>query len=147
MRSSITLLPILFFIFSMHLHAQDLDQHQWKNRLIVIFCDHPDGVELKKQLNEFHNLKAGLQERKLLIYQISEGKFRQGIKDQGVWQKTSNDLYTNLKNDNSPFEVLLIGLDGGVKLREKKPVSSQKLFQLIDSMPMRRSEIKRKKGD
>ena len=40
------------------------------------------------------------------------------------------------------FEVVLIGLDGGIKLRQTKLVSLDKLFTLIDGMPMRRNELK-----
>ena len=38
-------------------------------------------------------------------------------------------------------QVLLIGKDGGVKLRSTEPVSTDELFALIDSMPMRRREM------
>jgi hypothetical protein len=36
---------------------------------------------------------------------------------------------------------LLIGKDGGVKLRSSEPVSVKDIFGLIDSMPMRRQEM------
>ena len=38
--------------------------------------------------------------------------------------------------------MILIGLDGGVKLRQTEMISLDKLFTLIDGMPMRRREIK-----
>jgi len=43
------------------------------------------------------------------------------------------------------FQVLLIGKDGGVKLRSSGPVSMKDLFGLIDSMPMRQQEMDSKK--
>jgi hypothetical protein len=39
------------------------------------------------------------------------------------------------------FEVLLIGKDGGVKLRQQEPVGTDVLFAVIDAMPMRRQEM------
>jgi hypothetical protein len=39
------------------------------------------------------------------------------------------------------FQVVLIGKDGGVKLRQEEPISLADLFALIDSMPMRRQEM------
>jgi len=42
------------------------------------------------------------------------------------------------------FQVLLIGKDGGVKLRSSEPVSMKDLFGLIDSMPMRQQEMESK---
>lgn len=41
------------------------------------------------------------------------------------------------------FQVLLIGRDGGVKLRRDSPVDGSEIAALIDTMPMRRNEMKR----
>jgi hypothetical protein len=49
----------------------------------------------------------------------------------------------NIVND---FIFILIGKDGTFKLRAEKPVSSDGLFSLIDSMPMRKEEMRRKAG-
>lgn len=40
--------------------------------------------------------------------------------------------------------VILIGRDGGEKYRTYTPLSAQTLFEIIDSMPMRQSEIRKK---
>ena len=40
------------------------------------------------------------------------------------------------------FEILLVGKDGGVKLRSPAPVSTRDLFALIDAMPMRQREMR-----
>ena len=42
----------------------------------------------------------------------------------------------------SPFTALLIGKDGGVKWRETRPADPAELFVLIDTMPMRRAEMR-----
>ncbi|WP_345165985.1 DUF4174 domain-containing protein [Algibacter aquimarinus] len=39
------------------------------------------------------------------------------------------------------MELLLIGLDGGIKLRQSKMLYCKDLFSVIDVMPMRKSEI------
>lgn len=39
------------------------------------------------------------------------------------------------------FTVLLLGKDGGEKLRSHTPVTARRLLQTIDSMPMRQQEI------
>lgn len=44
------------------------------------------------------------------------------------------------------FAVVLIGRDGGEKLRASAPVSPAELFGKIDEMPMRRREM-RERGD
>jgi hypothetical protein len=40
------------------------------------------------------------------------------------------------------FTVILIGKDGGEKLRSQKPLSMEKLNATIDAMPMRRDEMR-----
>lgn len=42
------------------------------------------------------------------------------------------------------FRVILVGKDGGVKLSSDAPVPAATLFSLIDSMPMRRDEIRQR---
>jgi hypothetical protein len=43
------------------------------------------------------------------------------------------------------FTVILIGKDGGEKLRSHQPISWEKLQSTIDSMPMRQAEMQRGK--
>jgi hypothetical protein len=40
--------------------------------------------------------------------------------------------------------VILIGKDGGVKLVQEERVSLQAVFDLIDTMPMRRREMRQR---
>jgi hypothetical protein len=46
-------------------------------------------------------------------------------------------------NDN----IILIGKDGTIKGKWEKKVSVKEIFDLIDSMPMRKAEIRRRKGE
>jgi len=41
------------------------------------------------------------------------------------------------------FQGWLIGKDGGIKHTFKKPIDPKELFGLIDSMPMRKTEMKK----
>jgi hypothetical protein len=50
----------------------------------------------------------------------------------------------HFKVEPSEFLVILIGKDGGEKLNSRTPVPVDQLTQLIDSMPMRKSETKQK---
>ena len=50
----------------------------------------------------------------------------------------------NMK-DSKKVEVLLIGKDGQEKLRQGSLLTARELFSLIDSMPMRRSEMDRER--
>jgi len=56
----------------------------------------------------------------------------------------SDYLKRKISNDKN-YEVILVGLDGRIKLRQDQPVTTDKLFSLIDSMPMRQREMRQNK--
>ena len=76
-----------------------------------------------------------------MVYQITPTHYQTGFTTTKEWKK-SNALYDAYKKTTTPFEVVLIGLDGGVKLRQTLVLSCQKLFGTIDVMPMRRAEMR-----
>ena len=43
------------------------------------------------------------------------------------------------------FSIVLIGKDGGEKLRRTTPLSPEELFAIVDAMPMRRAEMRERK--
>jgi len=55
-------------------------------------------------------------------------------------------MTTHINPDNVTYGefqgIILIGKDGGVKLRKTYIVEANEVFDLIDLMPMRRSEMK-----
>lgn len=49
---------------------------------------------------------------------------------------------TKFKNEKASFKVLLIGLDGGTKLELTNYLSTEKLFTIIEGVPMRKRKLK-----
>ncbi len=134
------LLFITAFSMCLNSQSQDLSSHQWKDRLILILVDDASNATYQKQIEELHSDEQGLQDRKLLIYTVLPDKFkRSDIPNQG-WTE-SGELYSEYKKSRQPFEIVLIGLDGGVKLQLAEFLSNKKLFGRIDQMPMRRREL------
>ncbi len=116
-------------------YAQSLKEYQWKNRLLLVL--NPDGNDplSHPQLIAFKDRTAAIKERQLLIMVLHHGKL--------------TDIYGNELKQNAgevPFNdfkgVMLIGKDGSVKLKEPFTVDPELIFNLIDSMPMRRAEIR-----
>jgi len=130
----------LILIGAMNLNAQDLSKHQWKDRLVLIIAEDDDNEKFQKQLTELQNDQTGLKDRKLVIYQVLPKKFNTGFQKK-TW-KSSTELYKKYKAEDSEFRVVLIGLDGGEKLVQTEVLSVKKLFNTIDSMPMRQSEMR-----
>jgi hypothetical protein len=121
--------------------CQDLEKHQWKNRVLLIYGDEKTNTDFTKQMKILSENKKGLIERKLKLYQFIKNQFTFDF-DEG-WI-SSNLLFKNYVNNNERFKVILIGLDGGVKLTQNSILSTEKLFAIIDGMPMRKRELKNK---
>ena len=123
--------------------SQDIANHRWQNRLILVISKGHDNEKLIGQLAELNTCSDGLKERKLLIYQILPNQFKLSSShgDGTTWQSGSS-IYDQFATSDASFEIILIGLDGGVKLRKNEPQSCEALWGVIDRMPMRQAEIR-----
>ena len=122
----------------------DLDSLRWKNRVLVLFSPSESDASFQAQKKGLASSAQGVSERDLVIMEILE----QGLsraENQLLSEKSVQDIRKRFGLQTGTFQVLLIGKDGGVKLRSSEPVSMKDLFGLIDSMPMRRQEMDSKK--
>jgi hypothetical protein len=55
------------------------------------------------------------------------------------------DFVVQIQFGTKSFSVVLIGKDGGEKLRRAIPLSPEELFAVVDAMPMRRAEMRGQK--
>ena len=133
------ILFILILIGTTTMTAQEIATYQWKNRLVLILSSSTETANYQKQVQELEENTEGLAERKIKVFQITPKKFTTGFSTD--W-KNNNSLYHKFSIQNADFEVILIGLDGGEKLRRQQPVSTEKLFSTIDVMPMRKAEMR-----
>lgn len=124
-------------------NGQMLSSHQWENRVLIISTPIASLDLAEKQIHWLNQDTTGLKERKLLVYQTKPDHYKRALKN-GSWQR-SNELHALYHQLHQNYTVTLIGLDGGVKLTQNQPITLEKLFGRIDSMPMRQSEIRRQK--
>lgn len=131
----------IFLLLPLFTMAQ-LQQHRWQDRVILIFADSDQNQDFTEQWQDLQADKAGLKDRDLVVYRI----FNQTIKDPKLNEAKAKQLSQRYHSDAYSFKVILIGKDGGVKAQQNKPIPKDELFALIDGMPMRRAEIRRKSG-
>ena len=55
------------------------------------------------------------------------------------------DFVVQTRLDAKTFSIVLIGKDGGEKLRRHTPLAPEEFFALVDAMPMRRAEMREKR--
>lgn len=96
-------------------------------REIILLAEHPMHPDLLQQQEILQADTAGLAERDMVITLITP--------------LSDKNRYHQLMKDGKGFRFILIGKDGGEKLRSDKPVTLEQIFALVDSMPMRRYEM------
>ena len=132
----------------MNLNGQNLKKHKWRNRVLIIKTSDIKSKKYQEQLNEFKNSIEELIDRKFILYQITGDDFvlldykNNELNNSG---KISRKLTDTILNEKENFEVILIGLDGGIKLQQTEILMKEDLFNITDSMTMRRNELIRNK--
>ncbi|MBT8182845.1 MAG: DUF4174 domain-containing protein [Eudoraea sp.] len=115
--------------------AQELTEFKWKNRVLLIIDTKNDLHARDLQIGKFVTRNDKMKERDLVLF-VCTGK--------EVLDK--DGLKTDIDPDKISYGefqgVVLIGKDGGVKLRKNFIVEPKEIFDLIDQMPMRRAEMK-----
>lgn len=117
----------IFIIMTTSCFSQNLKDYRWKNRLVILVGDKNEPL-FKKQEEKLIKLQKELDTRQIILFQ------------------GNSEIINQLSADKTFHGLILIGKDGGVKLKEQFIVEPELLFSLIDGMPMRRAEIKQNKG-
>ena len=99
-------------------------------REIILFTYSDEDSTLKKQIDILKSDPKGLAERDLKIF----------VK---IWGKDKLASHQKFKIPKNQFAFVLIGKDGGEKYRSLNVVTQQKLYSIIDAMPMRIYEMKK----
>ena len=102
---------------------------RWERRPILVFAE-PGDPRLAEQLARFEAERAALEERDTLVIvdSLAGSALRRRFAPEG-------------------FTVILVGKDGGEKFRKGGPVDPATLTALIDTMPMRRREMRTDGGE
>lgn len=106
--------------------AASLDPYRWHKRPLVIFAPSATDPAYIQQMTMLEKHKAELAEREIIVLSDTSPNHN------GILRKQLNP---------KGFEVVLVGKDGGMKLRETTPLSSEVLLSTIDKMPMRQARL------
>ncbi len=102
-----------------------------KAHRIVVVVGQPGDPRTTKQHALLSHDAAAMRERDVIVQDITPETARRDRPELDV-------------RSHAAFEVLLIGKDGGVKLRRDTPIAASKIIALIDAMPMRQEEMRRR---
>ncbi|MGB6152689.1 MAG: DUF4174 domain-containing protein [Pricia sp.] len=145
MRLTSFLLYCILMAGTGNIKAQSLDDYQWKNRILLLVDETADTYALTSQLAVLNADKEELADRDLLVFRVTPNAVF--ASDATMTQLNPKELYADYDLKEDFKGVVLLGKDGGVKMREPFEVKAQRIFALIDGMPMRRREIRESKGN
>ena len=142
--ASITLLAPVFVLAQLQATGADsLGAYLWKNRPFLIFAPAASSKNLVRQRASVAANRGHFQERDIVIVEIIGDRVSTSLGSKAkVSAITLRKLYGVSAGE---FNAILVGKDGGEKLRSKAVVGPDRLFRLIDSMPMRQQEMRRGK--
>lgn len=103
-----------------------LKNYQWKKRVLILLTDSAQNTNFVEARIQLLTRKREVQDRDLVTIEETQ--------TQGPWHQRFNS--------QQAFTVILIGKDGEEKWRTQNPLNLDEVFQIIDSMPMRQSEMK-----
>jgi hypothetical protein len=139
-------LLILGLILSAHLvNGQNdmLEQYQWKNGLILLFGPASES-SVEEQIAELEKDPSEIRDRDLLIFHI-DGDEVNFIGNSPNTSLSAEWLRNRYNIGEQEFRYILIGKDGRVKLNKKEFVPNENLYSIIDAMPMRQREMRKRK--
>jgi hypothetical protein len=121
--------------------AIDLREYQWKNRLLMVFAPSAQDARYQKLAEELESQMHQVIDRDLLVFHVFDiGQSR--VNQTGISEPAVKGLQKHFSITSRQFTVVLVGKDGGEKLRRESAVDLDGVFSLIDSMPMRQREIR-----
>ena len=121
----------------------DLTQFQWKNRLLFLFAPDRSNPLFDKMQSEIAKQPYEVEDRDMVIFEILEqGPSRMDTAP--LDRQTANSIRAHFDVPKGLFTLILVGKDGGVKLKRNDQVNLSDVFGRIDSMPMRQNEMRKK---
>lgn len=108
-----------------------LSDFQWTHRPVVVFADSPEDPRFHEQLQRLTDGIEALRERDVIVLTdtdpAAKSALRQKLRPRG-------------------FMLVLVGKDGGVKLRKPHPWTVRELSRSIDKFPERLREVEERRG-
>ena len=125
-------------------HAADpLAGLQGKSRPVLLFAKSRSDASLDKQIDLLRERRPDLSERDIVVFRTAGNEdTRSAIGYVDLPRGAAFELRRRFAPLRSGLTVVLVGKDGTEKARWERLVPPQDIFDLVDSMPMRKQEAK-----
>ena len=140
-RSQLNFIVFVTLIMATNLQSAErlLERFQWEHRLILVRTEKAESREI---ISRFANQRAAIEERHIVWFVFAgdavETNYEDALPENFAGKLGEANYWKEAET------VLLIGKDGGVKVRQES-LDLEALFRRIDSMPMRRAEMRQQR--
>ena len=118
----------------------DFRDYYWKNRPLLLFAYSPDAPAYRTVIKELISQSDRILDRDMVVIEIFEtGLVR--VDARPMPEENANKLRKRFEVAEGTLTAILIGKDGGQKLRQTGSIDLAEIFALIDTMPMRQREM------
>lgn len=144
--ASIAVITALTLTMQMHTQAPtSLNALRDHKRVLLIFAGAHD-PKVEQQWSMLVGMRKQVAERDLVVVRLSQSLVRMhdgNSSPEAVFSPSEEQaVRAHFRVTGDEFTVILIGKDGGEKLRSHQPITWQRLQDTIDAMPMRQSEMR-----
>ena len=133
MKSAILLISLIMIQI-----LNPLAEFKWKKRIVVVHTSGENDQYLK-QVGLIRSTFEKWEDRDMLLVSLFNASG--SIDDRKLKPEELQTLQSEYPSFESGFSIYLIGKDGGIKLKRSEVIDPSELYQLIDTMPMRKKEI------
>lgn len=116
--------------------APTLAAFRWRRRVVLAFAPSAEDPRLLDQRRLLQGLTQGVNDRDLAFVAVTDRT--------GGAADAPADLRRRFHVAREAFAVILVGKDGHEALRRDRPIPAAELSAVIDAMPMRRDEVRRR---
>lgn len=117
-----------------------LQRYVGRFRVLLLFAPGEDDPALTKQRRVLASAAQGARQRDLVVVEIVG---TQASRPAMSTDDAPDALRKRFGVPPAAFRAVLVGKDGGAKLSEAAPIEADRLFAVVDAMPMRRREMGR----
>ncbi len=136
---TLRLLPLIFISLTAQGQDAPIEKLKWTKRVFLLVAPNEQARQINETLAILQSCQEGVDTRKIETFVVTPGVTRNSTVNQVVASKDYNKYAAK-----ASFEIVLIGLDGGVKWRASRLVDCRQLFIIIDVMPIRQEEMRQK---
>lgn len=122
-----------------------LEQHRWKNRLLLAFAPSEAEQSYEDLQCRIRTRGEELAERDLIVFSLFEDGSG-AVDGEPIAEERVRSLRSRFAPRPGTLTLVLVGKDGGEKLRQVDGFDLQEVLDRIDAMPMRQREMRERGG-